>query len=144
MRINRMIAPKPTKKERIPRMTGRKRYKPTKAQINPVPHREQPQTTATIFTTNLMLIGRLLPCFLFFTILLIISDFFFDAVSEPVYWPYVSGYLKGRQNPPKANFCGINTLARRDRGRFFRQTNLATGFAEIPLCPERKVKKYPP
>ena len=77
MRINRMIAPKPTKKERIPRMTGRKRYKPTKAQINPVPHREQPKTTATIFTTNLMLIGRLLPCFLFFTILLIISDFFF-------------------------------------------------------------------
>ena len=144
MRINRMIAPKPTKKERIPRITGRKRYKPTKAQTNPVPHREQPKTIATIFTTNLMLIGRLLPCFLFFAILLIISDFFFDAVSEPVYWPNVSGYLKGRLNPPKTNFCGINTLARRERGRFFRQTNLATGFAEIPLYPEYEVKKYPP
>ena len=36
-----------------------------------------------------------------------------------------------------------NTLARRERGRFFRQTNLATGFAEIPLYPEREVKKYP-
>ena len=142
-RRKRIIAPKPTKKERIPRMTGRKRYKPTNTQINPVPHTENPKVTNAIFTTNFMLIGRLLPCFLFFTILLIISDFFF----MPYRWGVLTlcfGYVKGRLNPPKTNFCGINTLARRERGRFFRQTNLATGFAEIPLYPEYEVKKYPP
>jgi len=57
-RIKRIIANNPTKKERIPRITGRKKYKPAKAQINPVPHTKQPKTTATIFTTNFMLIGR--------------------------------------------------------------------------------------
>jgi hypothetical protein len=57
-RIKRIIAPKPTKKERIPRITGRKKYKPANAQINPVPHTENPKATRTIFTTNFMLIGR--------------------------------------------------------------------------------------
>jgi len=56
-RIKRIIAPMPTKKERIPRITGRKRYKPTKAQINPVPHTQKPKTAKTIFKTNFMLIG---------------------------------------------------------------------------------------
>jgi hypothetical protein len=57
-RIKRMIAPMPTKKQRIPRITGRKRYKPTKVQINPAPHTQKPKATNTIFTTNFMLIGR--------------------------------------------------------------------------------------
>jgi hypothetical protein len=57
MKRKRIIAPKPTNTERIPRRMGRKRYKPTNAQINPVPHTEKPKATKTIFTTNLMLIG---------------------------------------------------------------------------------------
>ena len=104
----------------MPRITGRKIYKPANIQTNPVPHTEKPTATKAILTTNFMLIGRLLPCFLFFSILLIISDFFF-AVSEPVYWPYVSDTSKGRCNPSKTNFWRTNTLARsmRERGRFF-------------------------
>jgi hypothetical protein len=58
MKIKRIIAPKPTSTERIPRRMGRNRYKPTKAQINPVPHTQKPKAAKTIFTTNFMLIGR--------------------------------------------------------------------------------------
>lgn len=73
------------RQERMPRNNGRKRYKPANTQRNPLPHTQKPTATNPIFTTNFMLIGRLLPCFLFFTMLLIISDFFLYAVSEPVY-----------------------------------------------------------
>ena len=115
-RIKRIIAPKPTKKERIPRITGRKRYKPTNAQINPVPHTENPKATNAIFTTNFMLIGRLLPCFLFFTILLIISDFFF----MPYRWgvlTYVSGYLKGRLKSAEDKFGGNKYARPKNEGK---------------------------
>jgi hypothetical protein len=54
----RIIAPKPTNTERIARSMGKNKYRPTKAQINPVPHTQNPKTTKTIFTTNFMLIGR--------------------------------------------------------------------------------------
>jgi hypothetical protein len=57
-RIKRIIANNPTKKERIPRITGRKIYKPANTQINPVPHTEKPTTANAIFTTHFMLIGR--------------------------------------------------------------------------------------
>gem|GEM_PF-3210311 len=56
--IKAIIASTPTKKQRIPRSSGRKIYKPANAQINPVPHIENPKTTKAIFTTNFMLIGR--------------------------------------------------------------------------------------
>jgi hypothetical protein len=58
MKRKRIIAPKPTNTERIPRRMGRNKYKPTNAQINPVPHTQNPKATKTIFTTNFMLIGR--------------------------------------------------------------------------------------
>lgn len=110
MRINRIIAPKPTKKVRIPPITGRKRYKPTKAQINPVPHTEQPKATRTIFTTNFMLIGRLLPCFLFFTILLIISDFFLCRIGAGVL-TLCFGYVKRSAESAEDKFW-VNKYAR--------------------------------
>jgi len=46
------------RQERIARSKGRKKYKPANAQINPVPHTENPMATNPIFTTNFMLIGR--------------------------------------------------------------------------------------
>jgi hypothetical protein len=52
MKRKRIIAPKPTNTERIARSMGKNKYRPTKAQINPVPHTQNPKTTKTIFTTN--------------------------------------------------------------------------------------------
>lgn len=54
----RIIAPKPSITERMPRSTGRTKYKPIKAQTNPAPHMQKPKTAKTIFKTNFMLIGR--------------------------------------------------------------------------------------
>ena len=58
MKRKRIIAPNPTITERMPRRMGRNKYKPTKAQINPVPQTQKPKTTKPIFATNFMLIGR--------------------------------------------------------------------------------------
>jgi hypothetical protein len=58
MKRKRIIAPKPTNTKRIPRRMGKNKYKPAKAQINPVPHTQNPKAAKTIFTTNFMLIGR--------------------------------------------------------------------------------------
>ena len=129
----------------MPRITGRKIYKPANIQTNPVPHTEKPTATKAILTTNFMLIGRLLPCFLFFSILLIISDFFF-AVSEPVYWPYVSDTSKGRCNPSKTNFWRINTLARsmRERGRFVHKPIWRQDSPEYLCIPNMRSISTPP
>ena len=77
----------------MPRITGRKIYHPANAQTNPVPHTEKPTATKAILTTNFMLIGRLLPCFLFFSILLIISDFFLCRIGAGVL-TLCFGYIK--------------------------------------------------
>ena len=58
MKRKRIIAPKPTITERMPRRMGRNKYKPTNAQTNPVPHAQKPKTPKAIFKTNFMLIGR--------------------------------------------------------------------------------------
>jgi hypothetical protein len=127
------------RQERMPRSNGRNKYKPANAQINPAPHTESPQTTNAIFTTNFMLIGRLLlSCFLFFSTFLIISDFFFMPYCIGVL-PYVSDTSKGRRIRLRQIF-GKQILpeAKRRCGDFFPK-NLTKGFAEIPLYPKHKV-----
>lgn len=54
----RIIAPQPTNTDKMPLRIGLKRYKPTKAHTNPIPHVDTLNSTKAIFKTNFMLIGK--------------------------------------------------------------------------------------
>ena len=78
-RINKAIRnTRDTRQESTCRIIENPRYSPKSAQIKLLPQRQNPATTKTILKTQLMLIGREVNrCFLFFSMLLIISDIFF-------------------------------------------------------------------
>lgn len=85
-RMNRAIRNmSDTRQESTCRMIEKLKYSPKSTQIKLLPQRQNPTATRTILITQLMLIGsKVNRCFLFFSMLSIIFDIFFYAVSEPV------------------------------------------------------------
>src|SRR5665648_1014856 len=77
-RINKAIrTASDTRQESTCRIIKNPRYSPKSAQIKLLPQRQNPAATKTILKTQLMLIGsEVNRCFLFFSMLLIISDIF--------------------------------------------------------------------
>jgi len=78
-RINKAIrTTRDTRQESTCRMIEKPRYSPKSTQMKLLPQRQNPTATRTILKTQLMLIGsEVNRCFLFFSILSIISDIFF-------------------------------------------------------------------
>ena len=96
-RINKAIrTASDTRQESIFRMIEKPTYSPKTAQIKLLPQRQNPATTKTILKTQLMLIGsEVNRCFLFFSMLLIISDIFFMPYRSRSELSCFGGYKKG-------------------------------------------------
>jgi hypothetical protein len=96
-RINKAIrTASDTRQESTCRIIANPRYSPKNAQIKLLPQRQNPATKKTILKTQLMLIGREVNrCFLFFSMLLIISDIFFMPYRSRSELSCFGGYKKG-------------------------------------------------
>lgn len=96
-RINKTIKnTRNTRQESIFRMIEKPTYSPKNAQIKLLPQRQNPAKTKTILKTQLMLIGsEVNRCFLFFSILSIISDIFFMPYRSRSELSCFGGYKKG-------------------------------------------------
>jgi hypothetical protein len=96
-RINKAIrTASDTRQESTCRMIKNPTYSPKNAQIKLLPQRQNPATTKTILKIQLMLIGsEVNRCFLFFSMLLIISDIFFMPYRSRSELSCFGGYKKG-------------------------------------------------
>ena len=96
-RINKTIKnTRDTRQESIFRMIEKPTYSPKNAQIKLLPQRQNPAAMSTIFKIQLMLIGsEVNRCFLFFSMLLIISDIFFMPYRSRSELSCFGGYKKG-------------------------------------------------
>ena len=96
-RINKAIrTASDTRQESTCRIIKNPRYSPKSAQIKLLPQRQNPAATKTILKTQLMLIGsEVNRCFLFFSMLLIISDIFFMPYRSRSELSCFGGYKKG-------------------------------------------------
>lgn len=103
--------------------TPQRMYIPATTATNDQPHRANPAAAKATFKIHQMVIGRKENrCFDIFSVCFIISDLFFNRhAARSRRSDRVSGARQIHVQPTQG-FPGTNTLARRERGRFFAGT----------------------